>query len=152
MKKYMEVLKSLRMKKGIGLFNSLDGVINHICFTPYGLVADILSNEDTKHSFGKIATCWLKMQSKNEHFDDRNQYSIETAKAIMSSEGVEEVLAPVEDDDVWVKEFCEKMSKNHRTLQQTFSGIVFYYLHSVWTRTQELSLNLKTNWWGCPFI
>lgn len=152
MKKHAEILKSLRMKKGDDLFKSVDGVINNVCFTPYALVSDILSDEDTNRSFGKIATHWLKTQSENEYFDARNQYSVETAKNITSSENLNNALTPVTDDDTWVKEFCDKMNKNHRTLQQTFSSVVFYYLHNVWSKTQELSLNLKASWWSCPFI
>lgn len=99
------------------------------------------ASEEVKTRFSTISLLWIKKMTKlheGEWYDLRNEYSAETSVEISNLLG-ESLTAFHPEYDGYVErydkknssfviKFVEEKSRTHRTLQQTFSGIVFRWL------------------------
>lgn len=137
------------------LYQVTDQLINNILFDFKQTVECIINNEKAMISFNKIVGLWLLLQSKNNNYDERNEYSVAIIKRLLNNQFILSYIQKIYDNsDDNVITFCDKMQYNHKTLQQTFSSIVFLYLHEMWNKMSDnvYEANLPYEWWICPFI
>lgn len=142
---------------------------------------EAMSEQDSelKNQFTDICLCWIKKLnyfSEKKWFDLRNQYSVETANSLNKILKVEvDAVAPdykgSMDEYNFRNEmgkgvqfetlFTERLGNTHRTLQQTFSSIVFMWLYKmedfeVSDNYKLISSKVQSNFdeyiWNTPFI
>lgn len=128
----------------------MDNFINSFSCDKQGFIENLkLSDNNVKNRFTIISLMWIKKLNYFKEinwFDGRNEYSINTAVKIQSVLGddlnilINNYDGRMDNDDFEYEEteegkkvpfewiFVEQMSRTHRTLQQTFSGIVFEWL------------------------
>lgn len=164
----------------IKLCNNLSNMVNVLSFKPEKITEAILSDSLSRAIFKQISLLWVDRLSNVKYFDGRNEYSIETSKKLVELEKIKESIAYykkmlLEDeydlsscnsvDSVFstaIREKCsvpaivvEFMARDDRTLQQTFSSLVFYYLlNAGGEEEKELRIFEKDNYkfFVTPFI
>lgn len=129
----------------IALAEKMDDFVNNFTADLDGFVKALKEEDESlKVRFATISLCWIKKMNKyleQDWYDLRNKYSIETSDKIRKILGEElDTFYPKyngyldsyyreeEEDQPFEVDFVEKMARTHRTLQQTFSGMVFHWL------------------------
>jgi hypothetical protein len=162
----------------ISLAEKMDNFVNNFTADLDGFV-DALKKEDEslKVRFATISLFWIKKMNKyleQDWFDLRNQYSIETSDKIRKILGeslenfhpeytgyLDPYYREEEEDQPFEVEFVEKMARTHRTLQQTFSGLVFHWLSVMQDSmeneffvgvSQKISQGTEKDFHGTPMI
>lgn len=148
-----EVLSKDLLKQ---LCNEISDMVNTLSFKPEKFVEAVLTDSLSRETFLQIALLWIDKMSNTKEFDKRNEYSIEVSKKIAELENVKSAIAFYRKmfTDENLKDFnfskctsvdsffktavrvrcpipvivVEYMSREHRTIQQTFSSLVFYFL------------------------
>lgn len=108
-------------------------VTNSFSFDRKGLAEELRNSKEMK----KLALHWLAILSSNSYMtDDRNAIAARKGKELAEVPFLKRKLANLKDDVNMVK-ICMEISRDHRTLQQTFSGFVFYYILITSTAKQQ---------------
>ncbi len=138
--------------------------INSFCVDFKGIVSGILSSPQGIKNMDQIAGCWIKaldMQYKETRYDDRNEYSALIGSKLIQrnylhdfvqeqSSGYAPLNARLHRTYTFGMYLSDYMCREHRTLQQTFSRLVFQYLKE---RFPQLScVNDSETWERCPLI
>lgn len=122
--------------------------VNNFLFDPKQIHDEICKNNTARENFELIAENWIQMLAKQKSccmFDGRNEY------ACMIGEKLNPFLARKEIPTT-IQLFSEEMSREHRTLQQSFSSLVFLYI-AKWHPDYAESAGLKEEkFWKCPMI
>lgn len=132
--------------------------------------------EEVKARFSTISILWIKKMTKlheSEAYDLRNEYSAETsvelsrllgdALATFHPEytGYVDRFQLTEEDFPLEVDFVEEKARTHRTLQQTFSGMVFRWLAVMGEASsdtfiqkvsQKINDNMDENFYAVPMI
>lgn len=152
----------------------MEDFVNNFLVDIDGFVEALKQEEESvKIRFSTICLLWVKklnFYKKEDWFDLRNQYSVETCEKIQHILGNDlELFIPEykgyidEEQEIENFEilFVEEMGKAHRTLQQTFSGIVFKWLkdmHEVMEEeffnriSQKIKSNFDEDFYRTPMI
>ena len=166
-----KLLECLEMKDKNGaadeLKKSVSLEINSYCFNAKENAAVIFDIKEASASFAKIAAYWicaLNFMSKEKwRYDDRNRYAVEMGNKIIFLEPVKKFISETGDPEeieriLSSRRFCKdnmelcfvmQMMDIHRTLQQTFSKTVFYFLDLF---LLEISQQYGIRWMNCPMI
>ena len=166
-----KILECLDMKDknvaGDELKKSVSLEINSYCFNAKENAAVIFENKKAAASFAIISVYWicaLNFMSKEKwRYDDRNRYAVEMGSKIMFLEPVKKLISETGDPEkierfLSSRRFCKdnmelsfvmQMMDIHRTLQQTFSKTVFYFLDLF---LPEISQQYGSCWMNCPMI
>lgn len=162
-------------KNPVALADKMDDFVNNMSVDLKSFVDALkVEDESVKVRFSTISLFWVKKLSYNfsqKWFDLRNKYSAETCDKIQKILGEDlENFHPgypgysdpySEEDESFEVEFIEKMSRTHRTLQQTFSGLVFLWLAEMQetmedsffvNASKKITTNLEEGFHGTPFI
>lgn len=150
---------------GKDLSRSMSDFVNSFSFDKKGFLEYIEESED-KNKILNVLLLWLiKLEylKDKKFFDLRNEYSVNIGTEIANLlhdkvvyvsdycnyEGVisEENLKPIDKEVV----FVEEMGKTHRTLQQSFSGIVFEAL-LLFPEIKDELISLEYNFHKVPLI
>lgn len=135
------------------------------------LVEEIKADPDTKRKFKALAMLWIEQEAQNymqRRYDGRNEYSIgicyelsqqcQTTRNTKNTQSKYQLLA----HDILYG--CENgkvhgITSMHRTIKQTFSGLVFYFLESMKGNNREINRMIKPvqkrygeYWYSCPMI
>lgn len=135
------------------------------------LVGLILLDEKAVENMDRIAASWLRVlrfQSlESYHYDGRNQYSVMQGEKLSHNPFVLSFAHEHSNEAFRMRELNKRprdrfipldigsqiaaeMFSAHRTLQQSFSGLVFTYLVR---RVPESSETFDVyDWWRCPLI
>ena len=95
--------------------------------------------------------CWIKVISDSRYRTDlRNEASAKTGRQLAEISFVQKKMESVSNEKM--EKVAKEMAMDHRTLQQTFSGLVFYHFYSPVIRKNLKSLlRLWVNpFTGCP--
>jgi hypothetical protein len=127
----------------IELAEKMDDFINNFTADTEGFFKALKEEDElVKVRFSTISLLWLKKMNhyiEADWYDLRNKYSVETSQQLSRILG-ENLLnfqpdytgyidrENEEEDQTFEVDFVEKLSRTHRTLQQTFSGMVFHWL------------------------
>lgn len=107
-------------------------VTNNFSFDRKGLAEELRNSKEMK----KLALHWLVILSSDNYMtDDRNAIAARKGKELAEVPFLKKKLEKLEDEKM-VK-ICMEISRDHRTLQQTFSGFVFYYILITSTAKQQ---------------
>ncbi|PLS19003.1 hypothetical protein CVD28_00960 [Bacillus sp. M6-12] len=152
-------------KDAIALANQMDNFVNNFSADTEGFVEAMkVEDEETKIRFATISLFWVKKLNdylEKDWYDLRNKYSVETCQQISKFLGedlqsfypeytghLDPYYNEEEEAEEWKIEFevnfVEKMARTHRTLQQTFSEIVFHWL-TVMNESMENEFFIKVS-------
>lgn len=150
------------------LYGGISILVNCFGFRPNETLESICADEDLHGSFLKLSAYWIvalcMMQEKKFLIDGRNEYSAKTAAKLACIREFQLFLKGQVGDLADARKSLErtprgdacmelltvhKMLTQHRTLQQTFSGMVFSFLKS---ELPEINEKMESEWERCPFI
>lgn len=123
--------------------------VNNFLFQPQPIAIEQKNSSDMKD----LDHCWIKLISGNTYRTDaRNEYSSKLAKSLITIPFICKRIA--ETDNNRMEEVAKIMSCEHRTLQQTFSGLIFYHLQLTCNEQEQQALSGKfgTDFYKLPLI
>jgi hypothetical protein len=140
-----EMVLTLKEEKNPSkLARIMQDFVNKLIVDIDGFVEALKKEEESvKIRFATISLLWVKklnFYKKEEWYDLRNEYSVETCEKIQHLLGndLESFMPDYQgfiDEEQEIENFeilfVEEMGRAHRTLQQTFSGIVFKWLRDM---------------------
>lgn len=96
--------------------------VNNFCFSPKVTAEDLKSSRLMKD----LDLCWLRILSDPTYRTDlRNEKSSIVGRQLADIPFVKRKIELV--DNPKMEDVAKRMAMDHRTLQQTFSGLVFYH-------------------------
>lgn len=96
--------------------------VNNFCFRPDTIAKQLNKSKQMKD----LDVCWIKVLSSHTYRTDlRNEASAKIGRQLAEIPFVKKKMELV--DNPKMEEAAKKMENSHRTLQQTFSGLVFYH-------------------------
>lgn len=123
--------------------------VNHLFFKP-----DRIAKEQKKSKQMKeLDLCWIKIVSSCTYGTDlRNEASAKTGRQLAKIPFVAKKIERI--DNPKMEKVAEKMAMDHRTLQQTFSGLVFYHFMLACNKkdTHTLLKVMGDSFYKLPFI
>lgn len=96
--------------------------VNNMCFKPYTIADEQRNSRQMKD----LDLCWIKTLSNHTYRTDlRNEKSSIIGRQLAE---IPFIARKVEQlDNPKMEDVAKRMEMDHRTLQQTFSGLVFYH-------------------------
>lgn len=123
--------------------------VNNMFFRPDRIAEELLKSKLMK----ELDICWIKTLSSHTYRTDlRNEASASTGRRLAGIPFVKrktELINSPKMEDV-----AKRMAMDHRTLQQTFSGLVFYHFMLTCNKREKQTL-LKVmgdSFYNLPFI
>ena len=123
--------------------------VNNFLFKPEKIATEQKDSADMKD----LDLCWIKiLADRNYRTDLRNEQSAITGRLLATVPFIKKRLESV--DNSKMAEVAEIMSYDHRTLQQTFSSLIFYHLQLTCNKkeTAELAETLGDRFYMLPLI
>ncbi len=123
--------------------------VNNFLFKPEKIATEQKDSADMKD----LDLCWIKiLADRNYRTDLRNEQSAITGRLLATVPFIKKRLESV--DNSKMAEVAEIMSCDHRTLQQTFSSLIFYHLQLTCNKkeTAELAETLGDRFYMLPLI
>lgn len=109
--------------------------VNNFCFNPKVTAEELKSSRLMKD----LDLCWIKILSDPAYRTDlRNEKSALTGRRFSDIPFVQRKVDLV--DNPKMEEVAKIMATDHRTLQQTFSGLVFYHFMITCNKRETLTL------------
>lgn len=134
---------------GHKLADEFDDYVNSLSCDNEAAVNAMLKAENVEY-YKNLSIAWIKKLHEmynNRLYDGRNEYACKLGNAIYNA--MAEYMSYTED--ISVNDFVTTMSRNHRTLQQSFSSIVFLFLSKIYEKElgtiEEMQRFIK-----CPLI
>lgn len=123
--------------------------VNNFCFSPKVAAEEHKSSRLMKD----LDLCWIKILSSPTYRTDlRNEKSAQTGRRLAAIPFVNRKMDLV--DNPKMEDVAKRMAMDHRTLQQTFSGLVFYHFMLTCNKRENKTL-LKVmgdSFYNLPFI
>lgn len=111
-------------------------VTNNYSFDYKGLAEELRDSKDMK----KLALHWLAVVSSNSYrTDGRNEIAARRGQELAEVPFIKKKIENLKEDVKMIK-ICMEISCDHKTLQQTFSKFVFYYIFLTATEKQQEQL------------
>ena len=101
---------------------SISHEANNLLFRPDWIAEEQKGSKQMKD----LDFCWIKVLSSDAYRTDlRNEASAKTGKQLVDIPFVRRRMESVRNGKM--EKVARKMEKSHRTIQQTFSGLIFYH-------------------------
>ena len=123
--------------------------VNNFLFRPEKIATEQVDSPDMKD----LDLCWIKiLADRNYRTDLRNEQSAITGRLLATVPFIKKRLESI--DNSKMAEVAKIMSCDHRTLQQTFSSLIFYHLQLTCNKkeTAELTETLGDRFYMLPLI
>lgn len=123
--------------------------VNNFCFSPKVTAEELKSSRLMKD----LDLCWIRILSAPAYRTDlRNEKSALTGRRLSDIPFVQRKVDLVENPKM--EEVAKIMAMDHRTLQQTFSGLVFYHFMITCNKreTQTLLKVMGDSFYRLPMI
>lgn len=123
--------------------------VNNFCFSPKVTAEELKSSRLMKD----LDLCWLRILSDPTYRTDlRNEKSSIVGRQLADIPFVKRKIELV--DNPKMEDVAKRMEMDHRTLQQTFSGLVFYHFMITCNKreTQTLLNVMGNSFYNLPFI
>lgn len=123
--------------------------VNNFCFSPKVTAEELKSSRLMKD----LDLCWLRILSDPTYRTDlRNEKSSIVGRQLADIPFVKRKIELV--DNPKMEDVAKRMEMDHRTLQQTFSGLVFYHFMLTCNKreTQTLLKIMGDSFYNLPFI
>ena len=131
-KKLVDILcgkLELDEKTKYDISNSVNCISFHADEIADGIIRNMEASETCRMKVYEICGSWmevLKEQYRHQRYDERNRYSA------MIGNILSDVIPNITDPGDPVRKYLtDPMSREHRTLQQTFSGLLFLVIRSM---------------------
>lgn len=142
-------LENYEQINGRKLAGEFDDYVNSLSCDNEAAVNTMLKAENVEY-YKRLSIAWIKKLHEmytNRLYDGRNEYACKLGNTIYN-EMTEHINYT---EDISVNDFVTTMSRNHRTLQQSFSSIVFLFLSKIYEK--ELgTIDEMQYFTRCPFI
>ncbi len=122
--------------------------VNNFCFSPKVTAEELKSSRLMKD----LDLCWLRILSDPTYRTDlRNEKSSIVGRQLADIPFVKRKIELV--DNPKMEDVAKRMEMDHRTLQQTFSGLVFYHFMLTCNKreTQTLLKIMGDSFYNLPF-
>ena len=137
-------------------YSTANMMVNNYSFDRKGYADRIMENPKAKKTFHGICGDWINNFATNPTVwqirDDRNQLSLERAKILNRSNIDSLIFQNTKSQGKYEKFIRLWMSDSHKTLQQTFSCVIFCFVDRLYYNKLDPELKLKENWWRLPLI
>lgn len=123
--------------------------VNNFCFNPKVTAEELKSSRLMK----ELDLCWIRILSSPTYRTDlRNEKSAQTGSWLAEIPFIAKKITMI--DSPKMEEVSEIMATDHRTLQQTFSGLVFYHFMITCNKreTQTLFKVMGDSFYRLPLI
>lgn len=123
--------------------------VNNFCFSPKVTAEELKSSRLMKD----LDLCWLRILSDPTYRTDlRNEKSSIVGRQLADIPFVKRMIELV--DNPKMEDVAKRMEMDHRTLQQTFSSLVFYHFMLTCNKreTQTLLKIMGDSFYNLPFI
>lgn len=123
--------------------------VNNFLFKPEKIAMEQINSADMKD----LDLCWIKiLADRNYRTDPRNEQSAITGKLLATVPFIRKKIESVNNSKM--ADVAEIMSCDHRTLQQTFSSLIFYHFQLTCNKkeTAELTETLGDRFYMLPLI
>ena len=101
-----------------------------------GLAEELRDSKDMR----KLALHWLRVVASTSYrTDGRNEIAKRRGQELAEVSFIKKKIENLKED-VKMVEICNEISYDHKTLQQTFSKFVFYYIFLTATKKQQEQL------------
>lgn len=143
-------LENYEQINGHKLADEFDDYVNSLSCDNEAAVNTMLKAENVEY-YKKLSIAWIKELHEmytNQLYDGRNEYACKLGNAIYNA-----MTGYIEyaEGNASVNDFVAIMSRNHRTLQQSFSSIIFLFLSKAYEN--ELGTVEEMQYFTrCPFI
>ena len=121
--KLVELLKTSEDEKQISHEFSL--VVNSFTISTKELIAAIKADDAANKKMQEIGYYWIR-KSTTQDYDDRNEIACRKCRELVEAEPA--IKEKTEERKTLGYRVAELMARDHRTLQQTFTGFVFRHL------------------------
>lgn len=109
--------------------------VNNFGFNP----KEIAMEQEKSKQMGDLDICWIKILSSSAYQTDlRNEASARVGRQLAEIPFVKRKIELV--DNQKMEAVAEKMSMDHRTLQQTFSKLVFFHFLQICNKRESQTL------------
>ncbi len=123
-------------KDAKGIARDFSRVTNNYSFDYKGLAEELKNSKDMR----KLALYWLRVVSSSSYrTDGRNEIAKRRGQELAEISFLKKKIENLKDD-VKMVEICNEISYDHKTLQQTFSKFIFYYIFLIATEKQQEQL------------
>ena len=143
-------LENYEQINGRKLADEFDDYVNSLSCDNEAAVNIMLKAENVEY-YKKLSIAWIKELHEmytNQLYDGRNEYACKLGNAIYNAMTV---YMEYTEGNASVNNFVAIMSRNHRTLQQSFSSIIFLFLSKIYEK--ELGTVEEMQYFTrCPFI
>jgi len=162
----MEFKEAIKNKDPKAAYREISGEVNNYGFDRKKALEDIRKDPESEKYFMGLSLLWVKACAEDAKqpwaYDDRNEHSVKICERLAETrlfqmENVQGYLG--QTDKRMVRQTVDELRNLHRTLMQTFSSLVFYYLREkaaedekVQRAIQKLNLEYVTGWERCPLI
>jgi len=139
--------------------------VNNLLIQYEKMVKEIQENQEISQKFKILATQWIASAAQDYeekwNYDGRNEYSCMICSKFMETCFMKCSMAPeLETDDMkTAKKVVKQMAGMHRTLKQSFSGLIFRYLvaevesdHVLEEAVTYMNRTVRVGWEFCPMI
>lgn len=123
--------------------------VNSFCFKPKTAAEELKSSRLMKD----LDLCWLRILSAPAYRTDlRNEKSAQTGRRLAAIPFVNRKMELTNNPKM--EDVAKRMAMDHRTLQQTFSGLVFYHFMLTCNKreTQVLLKVMGDSFYNLPLI
>ncbi len=111
-------------------------ITNNYSFDWKGLYEELKNSKEMK----KLALHWIVVVSSSSYrTDGRNEIAARRGQELAEIPFIKKKIENLKDDMKMVK-ICMEITYDHKTLQQTFSKFVFYYIFMSATEKQQEQL------------
>ena len=125
------------------------GEVNNFLFKPQLIATEQKNSKDMQD----LDFCWIKILTSNEYRTDlRNEQSAKVGRLLATVPFIRKRLESVGNSKMM--KVAEIMSCDHRTLQQTFSKLIFYHLQLICNEKESADLAeiLGDRFYNLPLI
>lgn len=140
---------NLELEEVQEILNQFLYLTNDLCFKPQKTA------EELRDSFlmKDLDLCWIRICSSNNYKTDlRNEASAQVSRQLAEIPFVKEKLK--KSNNTKMEKVAQKMAQRHRTLQQSFSELVYYHFWLICDRheTQILTDIMGEDFYILPLI
>lgn len=108
---------------------------NNLLFRPEKIAMEQKESKEMK----ELDICWIRILSSEDYKTDlRNEASATTGKKLANIPFIKKQMESVSNRKM--EKVVEKMAMEHRTIQQTFSGLIFYHFMLVCNKQESETL------------
>lgn len=109
--------------------------VNNFSFKPEKIATDQIDSSDMRD----LDLCWIKVLSSKDYMTDlRNEQAAAVGRLLAAIPFIRKKIESV--DNSKMAKVAKIMSYDHRTLQQTFSKLIFYHLQLICNEKESADL------------